>query len=107
MLILLVSGNITDDSSFIGIDVVGIEGSIVGNVERDKRGIPSSILLTEGGPSRRSRRGIVYLSNFLSTYRNTGLSVAYLSSQGFYGSSKVLLTLNNIVVVLDEEEGPG
>ena len=99
------SSNINNDSYLVGIVIVGIEGSEVGNVER---GIPSRVLPIEGGLSRRSRRGIVYLLNFLSTWRKASLSIAYLSSRGFNsseGSNKVLLTLDEVAVVLDEE-GP-
>ena len=58
------SSNINNDSYLVSIVIVGIEGSKVGNVER---GIPSRVLPIEGELSRRSRRGIIYLLNFLST----------------------------------------
>ena len=59
----------------------------------------------EGEPSRRSRRGAVILSNFLSAWQKAGLSVAYLSSKGFNCSSKALLALDEVAIVR-EEEGP-
>ena len=71
-------------------------------------GVPRGIVLVDGGSVSSSGSREVDLSNFLRAYLKIALSTAYLSSRGFDNSDTsrdILLTLNNIAVVLDEE-GP-